>query len=61
VFISLVDKSYFPSYRVLAAHLKVMLIFKIALVTTGGKMRITFFGLGGTAQKVISPFPSGGC
>jgi len=36
-------------------------IFKIALVTAGGKMRITFFGLGGTAPKVISHFPSDGC
>ena len=33
----------------------------VVLVTTGGKTRITFFGLGGTAPKVISRFPSDGC
>ena len=40
---------------------KFLLIFKKALVTIGGKTRKTFFGLGGTAQKVFSRFPCGGC
>lgn|GEM_PF-6235488 len=33
----------------------------LALVSIGGKTRITFFGLDGTAQKVIARFPSDGC
>jgi len=45
----------------LAANLKIAADIKIALVTTSGKTRKTFFGLGGTAPKVLSRFPSDGC
>lgn len=35
--------------------------FILALVSIGGKTRKTFFGLGGTAPKVIARFPCDGC
>lgn len=40
----------------LAANLKIAADIKIALVTTSGKTRKTFFGLGGTAPKVFPVF-----